>query len=56
MSTALFVLAALAALGSALMAGTFFAFSSFIMGALGRLPPAEGISAMQSINVVVLNR
>jgi len=43
-------------LGSALVAGVFFAFSSFIMGALARLPAAEGIAAMQSINVVVLNR
>ena len=43
------------ALGSALMAGTFFAFSNFVMPALARLPPAEGISAMQSINRVVLN-
>ena len=45
-----------AMLGSALMAGTFFAFSTFVMGALARLPATEGISAMQSINVVVLNR
>jgi uncharacterized membrane protein len=43
-------------LGSALVAGVFFAFSSFIMGALARLPAAAGIAAMQSINVVVLNR
>lgn len=45
-----------ALLGSALIAGVFFAFSSFVMGALARLPAAEGIAAMQSINVVVLNR
>lgn len=49
------VLAFLAALGSGLMAGTFFAFSSFVMGALARLPPDEGIAAMRSINIVVLN-
>ncbi|MGQ0658595.1 MAG: anthrone oxygenase family protein [Chromatiales bacterium] len=36
------------------MAGIFFAFSAFVMKALSRLPPAEGIAAMQSINVVVL--
>ncbi len=42
-------------LGTGLIAGIFFAFSSFVMGALGRLPPANGISAMQSINVTVLN-
>lgn len=50
-----FVLALLAALGSGLMAGTFFAFSTFVMGALGRLKPSSGIAAMQSINIVVIN-
>jgi len=44
-----------ALLGSALVGGIFFAFSSFVMKALERVPPAEGIAAMQSINVVVLN-
>lgn len=38
-----------------MVGGTFFAFSSFVMKALARRPPAEGIAAMQSINVVVLN-
>lgn len=52
----LFVLAFATALGCALMAGTFFAFSSFVMRALGRLPPPQGLRAMQSINVAVLNR
>jgi len=50
-----FVLALLCALGSGLIAGVFFAFSAFVMRALVRLPPAQGIAAMQSINVVVLN-
>lgn len=44
-----------AALGSGLVAGVFFAFSSFVMKALGRLSAGEGISAMQSINIVVIN-
>ena len=44
-----------ALLGSALVGGVFFAFSSFVMKALARLPSPEGIAAMQSINVVVLN-
>ena len=44
-----------AALGAGLVAGIFFAFSAFIMAALGRLAPEGGISAMQSINVAVLN-
>jgi uncharacterized membrane protein len=44
-----------AALGAGVIGGAFFAFSSFVMGALGKLPPAEGIRAMQSINLVVVN-
>lgn len=44
-----------ALLGSALIGGVFFAFSSFVMKALARVPSAEGIAAMQSINVAVLN-
>lgn len=51
----IFPLTFLAALGSGLVAGVFFAFSSFVMGALGRLAPPQGISAMQSINIVVVN-
>lgn len=51
----LFSLKLFAALGSGLIAGAFFAFSSFVMRALGRLPASEGMAAMQSINVVVLN-
>ncbi|HET6620197.1 MAG TPA: anthrone oxygenase family protein [Dongiaceae bacterium] len=45
----------LAALGSGLMAGTFFAFSNFVMAALARIAPAEGARAMQAINITVLN-
>jgi len=44
-----------AAVGSGLMAGVFFAFSSFVMAALGRVGPESGVAAMQSINVTVLN-
>ena len=51
----LFLLPLVSALGSGLMAGVFFAFSTFVMNALARLPAAQGIAAMQSINVVVLN-
>ncbi|MDJ0940008.1 MAG: DUF1772 domain-containing protein [Woeseiaceae bacterium] len=47
------VLAAL--LGAGLIGGVFFAFSSFIMKALARRPSPEGIAAMQSINIVVIN-
>ncbi len=49
-------LAIAALLGSGVIGGVFFAFSSFIMKSLARLPSSEGIAAMQSINVVVLNR
>src|SRR3954466_12228190 len=50
------IITACAALGAGLMAGVFFAFSSFVMPALARLPAAQGVQTMQSINVVVLNR
>ncbi len=49
------ILVFICALGSGLVAGIFFAFSSFVMAALGRLAPEQGISAMQAINVTVLN-
>lgn len=44
-----------AALGCALIGGVFFAFSAFIMKALGRVSSHAGIAAMQSINIVVVN-
>ena len=43
------------ALGCGVIAGAFFAFSTFVMKALSRVPPAQGVAAMQSINVVVIN-
>jgi uncharacterized membrane protein len=43
------------ALGSGIVAGVFFAFSSFVMAALARLPANQGIAAMQSINITVIN-
>ena len=46
-------LLALTTLACGLMGGTFFAFSSFIMPALGRVPAEEGIRAMQRINIDV---
>jgi uncharacterized membrane protein len=49
------VLTVLAALGSGLIGGVFFAFSTFIMAGLARIAPPQGIAAMQSINVTVLN-
>src|SRR5690349_4185209 len=50
-----FLLPFVAALGAGVMAGIFFAFSVFMMTALGRLPPPAGIAAMQSINAAILN-
>ena len=42
MEGALMVLAVVTAVGCGLVGGVFFAFSSFVMPALKRLPPAEG--------------
>jgi uncharacterized membrane protein len=53
--TYLFGLKLISAIGCALMAGVFFAFSTFVMNALSRLPPAQGIAAMQSINITAIN-
>lgn len=36
-----------------LVAGVFLAFSDFVMRSLGAIPPAQGIMAMQSINILV---
>lgn len=45
----------ISALGAGLVAGVFFAFSTFVMPALARLPAPAGIAAMQSINITVIN-
>ena len=50
----LFALTLLGALGCGMMTGVFFAFSAFVMKALGRLPAEQGIAAMQAINVVAI--
>ncbi len=50
----LFPLTLVSALGCGLAAGVFFAFSVFVMHALNRLPPAQGIAAMQAINVAAI--
>ena len=44
------------ALGCGLVAGIFFAFSSFVMPALNRQPASSAVPTMQTISVVVLNR
>lgn len=45
----------MAALGAGIMGGLFFIFSNTIMAAFGKLAPANGIAAMNSINVTILN-
>lgn len=55
MNTLTIVTVIIAITGTAVVGGVFFAFSSFIMRALSRLPAAEGMAAMQSINIAVLN-
>lgn len=50
----IYTLTLLAALGCGLIGGLFFAFSTFVMRALARLSPGEGIAAMQSINTTIL--
>ena len=40
-----------ATLSCAAIGGVFFTFSAFVMNGLSRLPPSEGIAAMQSINI-----
>lgn len=54
-SHAVLVLIFAAAIGCGLVAGIFFAFSSFVMAALGRLPSDDGIAAMNAINITVIN-
>jgi uncharacterized membrane protein len=54
MSGVLYAATLATALGSGLNAGVFFAFSTFVMPALKRLPPANGIAAMQSINILAV--
>jgi uncharacterized membrane protein len=48
------VLVVVALIGCAVMSGIFFAFSNFMMQALDKLPPAQGVAAMQAINVAII--
>ena len=56
MTTPLDIVTLTAALGSGLIAGVCFAFSNSVLPALARLPGQQGMSAMQTINLVILNR
>ena len=42
-------------LSCGLVAGVFFTFSTFVISALARLEPPQGIVAMQSIHITVIN-
>lgn len=50
----LFALTLVASLGCGLIAGVFYAFSTFIMKALRQVESWAGITAMQEINITVL--
>jgi uncharacterized membrane protein len=54
MDGVLFALTLATAVAAGLAGGVFFAFSNFVMKALGRLRPSEGAAAMQSINITVI--
>ena len=54
MSGAVAALVIVAAVGAACTGGALFAFSSFVMPALRRLPAAQGVAAMQSTNVTAV--
>jgi uncharacterized membrane protein len=43
------------AVGCGLLAGVYFAFSTFVMTALSRIEPVQGVSAMNSINSTILH-
>ena len=49
------ILEIIAAAGAGLTTGIFYAFSTFVMAAFARLPAEQGIAAMNSINVAVIN-
>ncbi|SFL30677.1 anthrone oxygenase family protein [Lysobacter sp. cf310] len=54
MDTVISVLLWIGAIGCGLLGGLFFAFSVFIMTALGSIAPSAGIAAMNAINRVIL--
>ena len=48
------VIIVITAVACGLMGGVFFAFSTFVMKALRALPPAQGMEAMQAINITAV--
>jgi uncharacterized membrane protein len=55
MNLAVTLLTLAAVLGSGLIAGLFFTFSTFVMQALAQVAPQNGIRTMQAINRTVMN-
>jgi uncharacterized membrane protein len=55
-SFAISVVTVCTAVGSGVVAGVFFGFSTFVLPALARLPAEQGIAAMQAINVAAINK
>lgn len=49
-----FWLTVLGVLGTGLVAGVFCGFSTFVMRGLASLPPAQGVAAMNAINVTAV--
>jgi uncharacterized membrane protein len=45
----------LSILGTGVMAGLFFAFSTSVMEALGKVPAPQGIAVMKAANTAILN-
>lgn len=55
MNNFLYFLTFISILGCGIIAGIFFAFSTFVMQALAKLQASRGIEVMQKINITVLN-
>ncbi|MEU3825406.1 DUF1772 domain-containing protein [Streptomyces sp. SID486] len=49
-----FVLVVAGVLGTGLVAGVFCGFSTFVMRGLAALPPAQGVAAMNAVNVAAV--
>jgi len=54
MSTAVAVLAIATAVGAGCTGGALYAFSSFVMPGLERMPASQAVAAMQSMNVTAV--
>ncbi|MFT4037709.1 MAG: DUF1772 domain-containing protein [Thermomicrobiales bacterium] len=55
MSTSSMLLLSAGIVGCGIVSGVCFAFSGFVMPALGRLPAPQGVAAMQAINIAAIS-